>query len=122
MSHMRSRLRLFPRPSLRCGAGEDIEGRCGNGGFGHGEAGGLEDGFEFTGADDGIDFRNVLYDFVAVALDEAAGDDELAGGAGGFEARHLQDGVDRLLLLGQPREINPTEGAAGAEVLVTFLL
>ena len=106
--------------------------------------------------------RECLYDFVAVALDKAAGDDELAGGAGGLEAGHLQDGVNRFPLavsiklqvfttrisassgwavrraparssrpiitsestrfLGQPKEINPTEGATGEEVLVTLLL
>ena len=64
------------------------------------EAGGFEDGFELAGADYGVDFWDALPDFVAVALDEAAGDDELAGRAGGFVAGHLEDGVDRLLLGG----------------------
>ena len=123
---------------------------------------GFENRFELAGADDGVDFRNVFLDFVAIALDEAAGDDELFGAAVGLVARHFEDGVDRLLLggvdegagvddedfgvfgvavrraparssrpimtsestrfLGQPREMNPTEGAAGGEILVTVLL
>ena len=41
-----------------------------------------------------------LHDFVAVALDQASGDDEFLGRAGGFEAGHLEDGVDGLLLGG----------------------
>ena len=66
------------------------------------EAGGGEDGFELAGADDGVDFGDVGDDFVAVALDEAAGDDELAGAAAGGDLvlRHFEDGVDGLLLGG----------------------
>ena len=64
------------------------------------DSGGLQNGFEFAGADYGIDFRNVLDDFVAVAFDEASGDDQLLRRAGGFEARHFEDGVDGLLLGG----------------------
>ena len=71
----------------------------GRGGSGR-EAGGFEDRFELAGADHGVDFRNVFADFVAIALDEAAGDDELAGAALGFVAGHFEDGVDRLLLGG----------------------
>ena len=41
-----------------------------------------------------------FHDFVAVALDEAAGDDELFGRAGGFVAGHFEDGVDGFLLGG----------------------
>jgi hypothetical protein len=63
-------------------------------------AGGGEDGFEFAGADYGVDFGDVFLDFVAVALDEAAGDDEALGGAGGFVLDHFEDGVDGLLLGG----------------------
>ena len=60
----------------------------------------FQNGFKFAGADYGVDFRNVLADFVAIALYEAAGDDELFGRAGGFVARHFEDGVDGLLLGG----------------------
>ncbi len=66
------------------------------------EACGGEDCFEFAGADDGVDFRDVLLDLVAVALDQAAGDDDALG----FSAvlflvlHHLEDGVDRLLFGG----------------------
>src|SRR5579863_7083504 len=79
-------------------AGEDVEELRGGGrGRRRRDAGGVENGFELAGADDGVDLRNVFADLVAIALDEAAGDDELARGAGGFVARHLEDGVDRLL-------------------------
>jgi len=67
-----------------------------------GEAGCAEDGFEFAGADYRVYFRDVLLDFVAVALDEAAGYDDALG----FSAElllmldHLEDGVDGLLLGG----------------------
>ncbi len=64
------------------------------------KSGGCEDRFQLAGADDGVDFRNVLPDFVAVALDQAAGDDEFLRRAGGLVAGHLEDGVDRLLLGG----------------------
>jgi len=80
------------------GAGEDVKGRGLRGGLG--DACGCKDGFKLAGADDGVDFGNGLHDLVAIALDEAAGDDEFAGGAGGFVAGHFQDGVDGLLLGG----------------------
>jgi hypothetical protein len=71
-------------------------------GVGRGEAGGFEDGFELAGADYGVDFGDVLLDLVAVALDEAAGDDEALGFAavGDLVLHHLEDGVDGLLLGG----------------------
>jgi hypothetical protein len=72
-------------------------GDLGHPGF---EAGGFEDRLQFAGADYGVHFRDVLLDFVAVALDEAAGDDELAGATFSFVARHFENGVDRLLLGG----------------------
>jgi len=81
-------------------AGEDGEGGAGCRGGRHAEAGGFEDGLEFAGADYGVDFGDGLADVVAVALDEAAGDDELFGRAGGFEAGHFEDGVDGFLLGG----------------------
>ena len=58
--------------------GEDGEGRVG-GVAGGGEAGGGEDGFELAGADDGVDLGDVFTDLVAVALDQATGDDEALG-------------------------------------------
>jgi len=80
-------------------AGEDGERRWNDHG-GAGNARGIEDGFEFARAYDGVDFRDALADLVAIALDEAAGDDELFGVAFGFEAGHLEDGVDGFLLGG----------------------
>ena len=64
------------------------------------EAGGFENGFQFAGADDGVHFGDALLDFVAVALDEAAGDDELFGASRSFVAGHFEDGVDGFLLGG----------------------
>ena len=68
------------------------------------EARGGEDGFEFAGADYGVYFGDVLLDFVAVALDEAAGYDDALGfssvGSADFVLDHLEDGVDGLLLGG----------------------
>jgi hypothetical protein len=80
-----------------CGAaGEDVEER--RRGWRRCEARGFEDGFEFAGADHGVHFRNAFADFVAIALHQAAGDDEFFGRAGGFVAGHFEDGIDRLLL------------------------
>ena len=64
------------------------------------EACGGEDGFKFAGADYGVDFGDVFPDLVAVALDEAAGDDDPARFAAVllFVLDHLEDGVDGLLL------------------------
>ena len=64
---------------LACTGGvEDHERRRVIGLLGLNAAGG-KDGFQFAGADDGIDFRNVLLDLVAIALHEASGDDQLLG-------------------------------------------
>ena len=79
-----------------CGAVEDGEERWW--GWFSGEAGGFEYRLELAGADYGVDFRDALADLVAVALDEAAGDDEFSCRAGGLVAGHFEDGVDRLLL------------------------
>ncbi len=69
---------------------------------GGGEAGGGQDAFELAGADDGVDLGDVFADLVAVALDEAAGDDDALGFAavGLLVLDHLEDGVDGLLLGG----------------------
>jgi len=53
-----------------------------------------------AGADDGVDFRDVFLDFVAVALDEASGYDEALCCAGSLVLHHFEDGVDGLLLGG----------------------
>ena len=60
--------------------GEDVEGR--GRGLRGGEACGFEDGVELAGAYNGVDFGDAFADFVAIALDEAAGDDEFFGLAG----------------------------------------
>ncbi len=67
-----------------------------------GQAGGGEDGFQFAGADYCVNFGDVLLDLVAVALDEAAGDDDALGLSAVLllVLDHLEDGVDGLLLGG----------------------
>ena len=70
----------------RAAAAENVKGR----GRGDGrEAGGFEDRLQFAGADDRVHFGDALADFVAVALDETAGDDELFCPAGALVPRHL---------------------------------
>jgi hypothetical protein len=64
------------------------------------EAGGGEDGFEFAGAYYGVYFGDGFLDFVAVALDQAAGYDEFFRVAVGFMAGHFEDGVYGFLLGG----------------------
>jgi hypothetical protein len=80
-------------------AGEDVEGRVRRG---HGreyvEAGCSENLVQLSGADNGINFGDVLLDLVTVALDEAASDDEFSGCAVGLETRHFKDRVDGFLL------------------------
>ena len=85
--------------TLDLGGGEDREGGADCGLM---EACRFEDGFELAGAYDGVDFGDVLADFVAVALDEAAGYDEALGAAsvGDLVLDHLEDGVDGFLLGG----------------------
>ena len=60
----------------------------------------VQDVFELTGADDCVDLGDVLPDLVAVALHQAAGDDDALGAAFGLVLDHLEDGRDRLLLGG----------------------
>ncbi len=108
---VRSGLGFLAGAGFGVDGGEDGEGRGRDGcvprspsarDLGHPsfDASGFEDGFELAGAEDGVDFRDVFADLVAVTLDETAGDDELAGAAGGFVAGHFEDGRDRLLLGG----------------------
>ena len=94
------------RPAIPCRAWlsawalrEDGEERGRSGGSGR-EPRGFQNRFELAGADHGVDFRNVLHDLVAVALHQAAGNDELFGAALSFVAGHFENGVDRLLLGG----------------------
>ncbi len=85
-----------------CALREDVEGGVVVRVAAGGEARGGEDGFEFSGADYGVDFGDVLLNFVAVALDEAAGYDDALGFAAVLllVLDHLEDGVDGLLLGG----------------------
>jgi hypothetical protein len=81
---------------------EDVERGAGGCGGPGGEAGGGEDGFEFPGAYHGVDFGDVFLDLVAVAFDQAAGDDDALGLAAVLPLvlDHLEDGIDGLLLGG----------------------
>ena len=58
----------------------------------------FENRFQLAGADHRVHFRNVLADLVAVALHQAARNDQLGGTAFGLVTRHFENGVDRLLL------------------------
>ena len=81
---------------------EDVEGGVVVGVAAGSEARGGQDGFEFSGADYGVYFGDVFLNFVAVALDEAAGYDDALGFAAVLllVLDHLEDGVDGLLLGG----------------------
>ncbi len=80
--------------------GQDRKGRGSGFAAAGSDAGGGEDALEFAGADDGVDLRNILLDFVAITLDQASGNDEFPGFAVGLEAGHLEDGVDGFLFGG----------------------
>ena len=97
---VRACLGFLAGASFGCFAGEDSE-RGKRGCLGrHRKTSGLKDGLELAGADHGIDFGDALLNLVAVALDEAAGDNELFGRARGFVAGHFKDGIDGFLLGG----------------------
>jgi hypothetical protein len=53
---------------------------------------------EFSRANDGVHFRDVLADLIAESLDETSGDDQLLRLACGLVPGHFKDGVDRFLL------------------------
>ncbi len=53
---------------------------------------------EFVGADERVHFRHFLADVAAIALHQAAGDDQLLRAADLLVFGHLEDGVDRFLL------------------------
>ena len=55
---------------------------------------------EFVGADERVDFRQICLDIAAVALHQAAGDDQLLRAAGLLVLGHLENGVDGFLLGG----------------------
>ena len=62
---------------------------------------GGENIFDFAGADDGVHFGNLLANFVAVALDQASGDDQLLRAAEFLVFGHFEDGVHGFLLRGR---------------------
>jgi len=64
------------------------------------DSGSGEDLLQLSGTDDSIHFGDVLLDFVAIALDQAPGNDQLLRLAGDFVLGHFEDRVHRLLLGG----------------------
>ena len=58
------------------------------------------DAVDFVGADDRVHFGHFRANVAAVALDQAAGDDQALRAAGLLVLGHLEDGVDRFLLGG----------------------
>jgi len=87
-------LRFLTGSSLGHLAAENVERRHRDGSL---QTRRLQNCFQLAGADYGVHFRDALADFVAVALDEAAGDDEFFRPPRGLVAGHFQDGVDGLL-------------------------
>src|ERR1700690_359633 len=63
-----------------------------------GDSGGGENVFQFTGADNGVDFRNILLNVIAKALDETSGHYQPLRFPAGFVSSHFEDCVDRFLL------------------------
>src|SRR6185437_647945 len=61
------------------------------------EPGGRQNLLQFARADDCVYFGNILLNFVAIALDQTPGHDELACGARGLVLGHFQNRVDGLL-------------------------
>src|SRR5262245_51944246 len=57
----------------------------------------IDDALEPRGAEDRIDLGHLLQDLAAVALRQAAGDDQRAAAAAPLQLGELEDGVDRLL-------------------------
>ena len=57
-----------------------------------------QDLFQFACAHHGIHFRDALLDLIAIAFDQAPGDDQLAGAPARLELGHFEDGIDGLLL------------------------
>src|SRR5665213_2166956 len=61
---------------------------------------GFENRLKFPGAYHRIDFRNALANFVAIALHQAACNDQFLGGALSLESSHLKNRVYGFLLRG----------------------
>ena len=59
---------------------------------------GLQDFFDFAGADHRVHFGNLLADVVAETLDHAARDNQFLRAAEFFVLGHFQDGVHRFFL------------------------
>ena len=51
---------------------------------------------DFVGADDGVDFRHLALDLIAIALDQASRHDQLFCPADLLVLGHFEDGVDRF--------------------------
>ena len=62
---------------------------------------GRQNSFDFACSDDRVHFRNLLANLVAVALDQASGDDQFFRAAEFLVLGHLQDRVDRFFLRGR---------------------
>ncbi len=62
------------------------------------DSGGRQNALQFARAYDRVHFRNILANFVAIALDQAARHDQLARPAIGLVPRHFQNRVHRFLL------------------------
>ena len=90
--------RLLAGAGVGVDCGDDVERRCS--GDRLRDSCGFEDRLQLSGADYCIDLWDAFLNLVAVALDQASGDDQLFRFAGRFVARHFEDGVDGLLLGG----------------------
>src|ERR1051325_953585 len=53
---------------------------------------------DLISADEGVDLRHLCAQLLAIALDEATGDDEALGPSLGLQPRRFQNSVDRFLL------------------------
>ena len=84
----------FTRLPFGSGCEDHEGGRCG----GPGHSRGRQDTVEFAGPDHRIHFRNVFLNFVAKALDQATGHNQLLGVSPRLQAGHIQNGINRLLL------------------------
>jgi hypothetical protein len=61
---------------------------------------GFNDALDFAGADDRVDFGNLLENLVAIAFDQASSNDQFFGRAEFFVFGHFQNGVDGFFLRG----------------------
>ena len=79
---------------------QDVERRIGLRMAAWRQTGGSQNRFQLPGPDDRVDLWNVLLDLIAIALNQASGDDDPARFAACLVLHHLEDGVDRLLFGG----------------------